>query len=99
MDVETVEAPPRHDGMAPVIEHSTNERRADRDLRPTRPGDSDLDATTSDGDDFEEQDDLAEGDGFEDEDDLDQMGLDTGENTPPVDGEDDDDSRFQGYFQ
>lgn len=98
LDVETVEAPPRHDGMAPVIEHSTNERRADRDLRPTRPGDSDLDATASDGADFEEQDDLAEGDGFEDEDDLDQMGLDTGDNKPPVDGEDDDDSRFQGYF-
>ena len=90
MQIETAEAPPRHDGMAPAIRHSTNEQRSDGDIRPTRPGKSDLEATASDGDDFDEED-------FEDQEDFDDMDLDTGDSTPPVEGEDDDDSRFMGY--
>lgn len=88
LQVDVVEAEPRHDGLSPVIEHETNEGRQDADIEPKRAG-----GGACEGPDPEDE---AEA-GERDEVDVGDDKLEIYPELPPVNGPINDDERFEEY--
>lgn len=91
--VELAEANPSHAGNGAIIEHRTNEDRSDAHVKPDRParnaGRPDPDSGTPNEEEQEEDDSAEAG--------ADEQDLDTGDTPAPVEGSEDDDSRFKEW--